>query len=629
MDLVACLLPAGPLLHLETWRLDEAAAQLTLYLTSTQALVHCPLCQCPTQHLHSHYTRTVADLPWAHLHVVFQVGVRKFFCANRRCTRRIFTERLPQLVAPWARRTQRLMQHLGSIAVALGGTAGALLRQQLGMSVSRNTLLRLLRRLSLPACATPTVLGVDDFALRKRQTYGTILVDQERHHPVALLPERTADTLAQWLREHPGVAVITRDRSSAYADGAHQGAPAATQVADRFHLIQNLAEALTEVFTTQRTALDAVNAAARQQPVPLPDGTLAVPLPPPATPPRAQQQAAQRAALRQATYDMVWALHRQGWTVPAIAAQVGHSRHTIERYLRLPTWPVPQHRSTYGRSVLNPYKDYLLARWNAGCRIAMQLFRELQQRGYTGSYRRVAAYASRLRQAQGLAPRRQGRRQTLPVVAEPAAPPLTPRRTTWLVLGREATRTEVEGQQLTQLHAQSAEVAEAIDLAQDFAQLVRQRQPASLDPWLQRAATSPLEGLRRFAQGLYEDYDAVKAGVTVPWSNGPAEGHINRLKMVKRQMFGRAHLDLLNRRFLLAPRHERAPAPHAEAAVAARAPPAAVHPLHQKWVAQFIGLCSSLKWSSRLTKSPFLALPATVGSNAAYKIISACSNAVS
>jgi transposase len=386
--------------------------------------------------------------------------------------------------------------------------------------------------------------------------------------------------VAQWLWEHPGVEVITRDRSSAYAEGARQGAPAATQVADRFHLIQNLAEALTEVFTTQRTALDAVNAAARQQPVPLPDGTVAVPVPPPATPPRAQQQAAQRAAQRQATYDQVWALHRQGWTVPAIAAQVGHSRHTIERYLRLPTWPVPQHRSSYGRSVLNPYKAYLLERWNAGCRTAMQLFRELQPRGYTGSYRRVAAYASRLRQAQGLPPRRQGRRQPLPVVAEPASPPLTPRRATWLVLGREDTRTEAEAQQLAQLHAQQTEVAEAIDLAEDFATLVRQRQPAQLDPWLQRAAASTLEAMQRFATGLHADYAAVKAGVTLPWSNGPVEGHINRLKMLKRQMFGRARLDLLRRRFVGAPRDgpaqtacPRAPAQtHAEAA-SPRGPP--------------------------------------------------------
>ena len=196
----------------------------------------------------------------------------------------------------------------------------------------------------------------------------------------------------------------------------------------------------------------------------------------------------------------------------------------------------------------------------------------------------MAASARRFRQAPGLPPGHRRPRQALPSVAEPLCQPLTPRRATWLVLGREEKRTEAEGQQLTQLHAQDPAVAEAIDLAQDFAQCVRQRQPAQLDAWLVRAAASTLEALRRFTKGLYEDYHAVKAGVTLPWSTGPVEGHINRLKMLKRQMFGRAHLDLLNRRFLLAPRREHGRVPHAEAAAAARAPPAAVYPLHQKWV---------------------------------------------
>jgi transposase len=427
--------------------------------------------------------------------------------------------------------------------------------------VSRHTLLRGLRRLPAPSLPTPTVLGGDAFALRKRHTYGTVLIDLERRQPVDLLPDRTADTVAQWLREHPGVEVITRDRSSTYAAGARQGAPAATQVADRFHLFQNLAEALDPIFTTYHHALDVVNAAARQQPVPLPDGTLAVPGPPPPTPRREQERADQRAAARQATYETVRTLRHQGWTVPAIAAHVGRSRRTVERYLCLPTWPRRQHRRHYGRSVLNPYKAYLLERWNAGCHTASHLFRELQAQSYPGSYRRVTASVSRIRQAQGLPPRRQGRRQTLPVVAEPASPPLTPRRATWLVLRREAPRTTAEAQQLAQLHAQSAQVAEAIDLAQDFATLVRQRQPEDLDPWLQRATTSPLESLRRFATGLDEDYQAVKAGVTLPWSSGPVEGHINRLKMLQRQMFGRARLDLLSRRFVLAPRDGQAQAP--------------------------------------------------------------------
>ena len=147
------------------------------------------------------------------------------------------------------------------------------------------------------------------------------------------------------------------------------------------------------------------------------------------------------------------------------------------------------------------------------------------------------------------------------MVAEPVAQPLTPRRATWLVLRRTEHRTAAEAQQLAQLHAQSAEVAEAIDLAQDFTHLVRQRQPEYLDPWLERASTSELEAVRRFTSGLRDDYAAVKAGVTLPWSTSPVEGHINRLKMLKRQMFGRARLDLLSRRFVLAPRERPAQVP--------------------------------------------------------------------
>ena len=527
-------------------------------MQSTQTRAPCPLCATPARRIHSDYGRTLADLPWAQYRVCLQLRVRKWFCRHRTCRRRIFTERLPTIAAPWARRTLRLAQRLLALGRALGGKAGVQLGHAWDVVVSRHTLLRLLRQQPAPSFPTPRVLGVDDFALRKRHTYGTILVDLERRQPVELLPDRTAETVAQWLREHPGVEVIARDRASTYAEGARQGAPNATQVADRFHLLQNLAEALEPVFTTHDRALQAVNAAMRQQPVPLPDGTVAVAVPPPPTSPAEEARAAQRAARRQARYDEAWALHRQGWSMAAIAAQVGCSRRTIERYLQMPTWPGRQHRRPYGRSVLNPYKAFLLERWNAGCHTAIQLFRELQPRGYTGSYRRVTAYVSRLRQAQGIPPRRQGRRQTLPVVAEPVCQPLTPRRATWLVLRREAKRTATEVQQLAQLREQHPAVAEAIDLAQDFTHLVRQRQPERLDAWLQRATSSTLEALQRFASGLREDYAAVKAGVTLPWSTSPVEGHINRLKMLKRQMFGRARLDLLSRRFLRAPRGDQA-----------------------------------------------------------------------
>jgi transposase len=571
------LLPDATTLRLETCAVDATTAHITLRVRSTQTSAPCPLCATSARRIHSDYERTLADLPWAQYRVCLQLRVRKWFCRNRACRRRIFTERLPTIAAPWARRTLRLAQRLVGLGIALGGQAGVQLGHAWALRVSRNTLLRLLRRHPEPDASTPRVLGVDDFALRKRPTYGTILVDLEHRQPVALLPARTAETVAQWLQAHPGVEVIARDRASAYAEGARQGASAAIQVADRFHMLQNLREALDQVFTTYPQAFDAVNALERQQPVVLPDGVVAVPVPPSAEPPTpAQQRAVQRQAHRQALHTQIWTLHQQGWTGAAIAQHVGLSLRTVQRDLRTAPFAGRRRRSDAGDSLLNPYKPYLLERWNAGCYTAIRLFRELQQRGYLGSYGLVAAYARRLREAQGLAPGQRRPRQPLPPVAEPVCPPLTPRRATWLVLRREAKRTPAEVQQLARLRAQATDVAEAIDLAQDFATLVRQRQPMQLDPWLKRATTSAVDAVRRFATGLYEDYEAVKAGVTLPWSSGPVEGHINRLKMLKRQMFGRARLDLLSRRFLLAPRDRRARVPspqerldaHAQAAAA-------------------------------------------------------------
>jgi transposase len=552
VTLLTRLLPDASQLHLDAWHMDDTTTQLTLQVTSTQALVHCPVCRFPTRRVHSRYVRTVADLPWGPWHVVLYLQVRKFFCVNGRCPRRIFTERLLPLVAPWARRTRRLVHWLAHVALALGGRAGVRLSRALGLPISRHTLLRLLRRLPLPACPTPQVLGVDDWAYKKRQSYGTVLIDLERRRPLALLPDREAKTFALWLQAHPGVGVITRDRSRAYADGAQQGAPDAIQVADRFHLLQNLAEALDQVFNAHGHILEAVNEALRPAPVAQPDGTVAVPVPPPSAPRTAQELAHQRQAQRRALHQQIWAFHQQGWPAWAIAQQLGIGKNTVFRYLRIETLPERKRRADRGRSILTPYHAYLLARWNAGHRDAVRLFRELQRRGYTGSYPTVARYAQRLRQAQGQAPRQRRPRQTLPAVAEPAARHLTARRATWLVLRRPERLDKDEAAQLVQLQAQHPEVAAAIALAQDFAQLVRKRRPEQLDPWLARAADSPLTPLQRFAKGIRDDYEAVKAGVTLPWSNGPVEGQINRLKMLKRQMFGRAKLDLLQQRFLLA-----------------------------------------------------------------------------
>ena len=248
------------------------------------------------------------------------------------------------------------------------------------------------------------------------------------------------------------------------------------------------------------------------------DGSMAVPMPPPPPAPTAQELTTQRRARRLATDEQVWALHRQGWSGEAIARQLGMGRTTVFRYLHAPTFPERKGRADRGKSVLNPYKDDLVQRWNAGCREARQLCAELRHRSYRGSYPTVARCPQRLRQAQGVAPRLSLMGKPLVAVSEPRQQPLTAPRVAWPVLQREDQRTAVESQQLTQLRAQPGELAEAITLTEDFAQLIRQRQRAQLDPWLERAAQSTLGAFRRFAQGLRDDYAAVKAGMTLPWS---------------------------------------------------------------------------------------------------------------
>jgi transposase len=559
-DTFAHVLPKLAPLELDTWHFDDAHARITLLVSSTQAAPRCPECDVAARRVHSHYTRTLADLPWSGYAITWRLCVRKLFCHNRKCPRRIFTERLPGLVAPWARRTRRLAARLLAIGLALGGAAGARLSQSLGLTVSRNTLLRVIRRTPCPAITPPQSLSVDDFALRKRHTYGTLLLDLDRRRPLTLLPDRESTTVAQWLQAYPGVKVLVRDRSEAYSEAARIGAPLALQVADRFHLLQNLADVLTDVFRTHAPQLARINAVHTHAPTSVldPDDPAAVPSitavpiapPPPST--RAAALAAVRRAQRVAQYEQVWTYHRQGWTLDTIAQQVGLSRRTVHRYLQHPTFPERQPRHSRDRSLLDPYKATLLAGWNNGCRNGWHLFRTIRHQGFQGQYGIVALYVRRMRQAQGLAPRQRRSDQPLPTVTEAPRRPLTPRRATWLVLRPSEQWTGQNHQQLAQLTTQAPELAEAVALARDFAALVRQRQPTHLEPWLVRAAQSALPPFRRFARGLRADLAAVQAAVTLPWSQGPIEGHINRLKLLKRHMYGRARLDLLARRFLLA-----------------------------------------------------------------------------
>jgi transposase len=522
---------------------------ITIILHARQVSAPCPLCGRRAKRVHSRYERTLADLPWGEYAATIRLRIRRLFCDNAHCERHIFAERVPGVAVPWARKTTRLIGRLTAVGLALGGAAGARLGQRLGLTTSRNTLLRLVRRAPLPSIGTPSALGVDDWALRKGHSYGTVLVDLDQHRPVALLPDRAADTLAGWLREHPGVKVISRDRAGAYAKGARHGAPGVVQVADRFHLLQNLAEMLEVVFTTHARHLHAVGQAGRVSAI-AEHGN--VPMPPSEPQTKTRILAADRRERRVAVHGQVWTLRRQGWSGQAIARHLGVGRATVFRYLRNEDFPERKGRSDGGHSLLDQWRQVVLDHWNSGRRNGRWLFRVLQQRHcYKGSYATLTRYLQRLRAAQGDVAAHTPAGRPLDVLTAAPRRVLTPRTAAWLVLRRTEERSAQDQTLLADLRQHTSELDEAVALAEAFTGLIRDHALDRFDPWLQRAGDSTIRQLRRFAKHLSADYDAVRAAVDLAWSNGLVEGQINRLKMIKRQMYGRAGLDLLAKRFLL------------------------------------------------------------------------------
>lgn len=541
------LLPDASGLHLVRLEADEQFILAVVETTSPEAL--CPLCQCRSQSIHSRYVRVVADLPWAGWAVRLDLHVRRFFCLNKECMRQIFTERLPHVVAPYARRTTRLTDLFTLIGFALGGEAGKRLVDGMGLETSPDALLRLVRAQQESQVPTPRVLSVDDFCFCRRRSYGAILIDLERRIPIDLLPDREAETLKKWLLAHPGVQIISRDRGGAFADGARQGAPQAQQVADRWHLLANLSESMKGFFLNKQAQLKALV----QKPVEDLCEEEARQLAPWQTSMRKHLEAKslQLHQERVTRYQQIHDLSAKKVDVVTIARRVGVSRQCVYEYVRMQQPPERTHIPPSRQPMLEPYKDYLVRRWNEGCRNAQQAYREVKEQGYPGGDSNIVRFFGHLRKhfdQSGTFKQVDPATQT-PVQAPPKRPPTASQVAHWITF-KEEQRLDWQEKYLTQLCEADQEIRETYELITDFTTMLRERQGERLDGWLQKVETQGRVELKNFAQGVKRDYDAVKAGLTLEWSNGQTEGQVNRLKLLKRQMYGRGRFDLLRKRVL-------------------------------------------------------------------------------
>jgi transposase len=471
----------------------------------------CPDCGTWSAEVHDRYRRRLRDAAAGGRRVLIWLEARVLRCGSAGCPRASFAEQPAGLASRYARRTPLLAGQLGAVAAALAGRAGSrLARAVLAVPVSRHTLVRMLLALPDPPAGSVRVLGVDDFALRRGRAYATLLVDMETGIAVDVLPDREQATVARWLREHPGAEVICRDRAGAYAAAARAAAPGAAQVADRWHLWDNLR--------------GHVRAAAGRH-----RGCLApAPAPAPAVP--ADPEAVIRARHRQ-----VHALRAAGATPAQAAAELGLAAGAAGRYWRAAD-PGTLLAPAAAASGLDPFKPWLRQRWEQGGATIAALHREITAAGYRGVYMTTWRYLALLK---------------LAAPARPPAPPTARRAASWILTrpedldpGNAAALAAIRGR-CPGLDALAAHVAA-------FARILTGRHASQLDGWLARAEADPGQPeLHAFAAGIRQDHDAVLNALTLPWNSGRVEGLNTRTKLLKRQMYGRASFPLLRKRILL------------------------------------------------------------------------------
>jgi transposase len=509
------LIPRG----LVVGSLDDTEDAIIVTAHSDESFATCPICGTVSRRVHSRYLRHVADLPSAGRRVLLRVEARRFVCSVTHCRRRIFVERFAEtILGERARRTARLdclVHHLG---LALGGRPAAGFAKRLMVPVSNDTLLRVVRRKSRPPDDTLSVVGIDDWAFRKNHRYGTIVCDLERRCILALLPDREPATVAAWLKDHPTISTLMRDRGGGYGEAMTKGAPQALQVADRWHLMENASAAFLDAVRKSMSVVRQAVGATTVNPDLLTSAE------------RLQYEGFLRREEANAT---ILALAQQAIPIKEIVRRTGHSRGLVRRVLHGQRTDVFRSR----QSSLEPYLPILDAQWSAGCRNGAELWRRLKGHGFRGSLRVVTEWATRRRRSEDWSGKQLGK--------VPSARTLARLMTT----SRE-NLSKAETILVAAVEGGAPALVEARDLVDRFHAMIRTKAAGELDTWLQSAGTTLVAS---FARGIVKDEAAVRGALVSPWSNGQVEGQITKLKMVKRQMYGRGKIDLLQARLVGAP----------------------------------------------------------------------------
>jgi transposase len=502
--------------------------------------------------LHGSYVRHLQERPILEQQLVLAVQMHRFKCPSAECPRRTFAEGIGPLAGRHQHRTRSQARALQALGHALGGEPAARLATALGLQTSADTILRELRRSSKPKRRPrPRVVGIDDWAIARGHNYGTIVVDLERREPIEVFAGRETDAVAAWMRANPSIEIVARDRAGAYSEATDIALPAAVQVSDRWHLLSNLRDNVERML--QRMGPQMRQAAQRVVVTEATWGRQGRPDGPHRSwghgGPKLtwwQQLSDDRRSIRLALYEKVVALHAQGKTMNAIAAELSINNRTVSKFVRAGAFPERALKAR-GPTPLDAYRDYIEQRIEQGCQSPLMIWRELRQRGYCGSRAAVQHCVTRLLFPQGKPTLVQPSVRTMPC---PSARRAFGWMAGWTRLAVNEPKSADHERFVQALCEIEPVVAEVRSLSRQFLGIMHRRRPKEFDRWLGRLSRCEAPEMKSFARSLNADLPAVRAAFTLPWSNGQTEGHVNRLKFLKRQMYGRASIDLLRIRVL-------------------------------------------------------------------------------
>jgi transposase len=514
--------------------------------TTTATSGCCPGCaQVSTSH-HGSKTRVLQDLPVQGSPVSLSLRQLRWRCRNPHCTLKTFVNPLPQCAPRFARRTRRVTNLALVLVHATGGRPAERLIKRLGIPQSDDTMLRSLkRRVADRAGSSPLrVVGIDDWSWLKGSTYGTIMVDLERREVVDVLADRAADTTAAWLAGHPEVEIVSRDRCGLYADGAVRGAPQARQVADRFHLIQNLRQSIQQQLSRAPLPQQSFVPGEMEPDAQRPPDNLIYKYGRPEVSEHRRLACAGRRAARRSRFDQLKVLQAAGNSLSEIVQETGLNWRTVTKWTRLDDLP---ERGIMAPKPTTPiqFRKYLAKRWAEGCTFGRQLLAEIKPLGYTGSLTNLQRFLRKWRTAHFAA------MAAAPLPSAVALPQaISSIVAAALCIKPRGSLTASQIETVDLLKNGSPEFAAMRHLAMRFRGILCGCDSDKLKTWLDDAQNSGIHCMRRFALKARQDLAAVQNAVTERWSNGQTEGQINRLKTLKRAMYGRAGVELLRARMV-------------------------------------------------------------------------------